>query len=203
MHEISAWVLGPPRDITRGVHSPRRLPSPRYVPSSGVLNLSTAYSTTQLCRLISSCSRVQGVPVQGILSPHSGLPRRKYSCPLAVGSPCTRQPKLSAMLGVPRLRGFDPRGAALVSRAVIHRQRASLPSSGSDSSRSPRRRRPSYLETSAHEVIRRASYEPLRAHRLPDGTFFSVLSASSVASSSLTANLLEYFGPTFVQLLQE
>jgi len=75
--EISAWVLVPPRDITGGVHSPRRLPSLRYVPSSGVLNLSTAYSTTQLCRPISSRSRVQGIPVQGILSPHSGLPHRK------------------------------------------------------------------------------------------------------------------------------
>jgi len=34
------------------------------------------------------------------------------SCPLAVGPPCTRQPKLSSMPGVPRLRGFDPCGAA-------------------------------------------------------------------------------------------
>jgi len=36
---------------------------------------------TRLRRLVSSCSRVQGIPVQGLLSLRSGLPRRKYLPP--------------------------------------------------------------------------------------------------------------------------
>jgi len=52
--------------VTGCVHSSRGFPSPRYVPSAGAHNLSTAFSAPRLHGLVSSRSRIQGVSlVQG------------------------------------------------------------------------------------------------------------------------------------------
>jgi hypothetical protein len=69
--------LVPLRGSTGCVHFTRGFPSPRYVPSAGALNLSTAFSAHRLHGLVSSRSRVQGVSlVQG----NAFSPQR--SCPL-------------------------------------------------------------------------------------------------------------------------
>jgi len=63
--ETSCQGFVPHRDFTAARPLPRGLPSPRYVPSSGVLSLSTVYSALRLCRLVPSHSRVQGPPRSG------------------------------------------------------------------------------------------------------------------------------------------
>jgi len=51
----------PSCDVSGRVHSPRGFPGPRYVPSAGALNLSTAFSALRLHGLVSSRSRIQGI----------------------------------------------------------------------------------------------------------------------------------------------
>jgi len=69
------------------VHFPRGLPVPRYVPSSGVLSLSTVYSALRLCRLVPSRSRVQGtLSSRGFSLRAASPPRRRCSAPLPFGS---------------------------------------------------------------------------------------------------------------------
>jgi hypothetical protein len=70
--------LVPLRGLTGCVHLCRGFPSPRYVPSAGVLNLSTAFSAHRLHGPVSSRNRVQGVSlVQGLpFSAQRSCPRR-------------------------------------------------------------------------------------------------------------------------------
>ena len=99
----------PHRGIT-GVHPlSRRMPSLRFVPSSGFLNLSTVSSAHRLCRLVSSRSHVQG-------STRSGASLSAQPCSLAKAvAPVLLclEAVLSPLLQSPQLRGFDPCGAAL------------------------------------------------------------------------------------------
>jgi hypothetical protein len=74
----------PSRDITGRRPLARGLPSPRFVPSSGFRNLSTVSSADKLCELVPSRSRVQGLAVQGLLSPRSRALSSRACCPLAV-----------------------------------------------------------------------------------------------------------------------
>jgi hypothetical protein len=61
-----AWVSGPLRDITRAQPpNSRRLPSPRFVPSSGFLSLSTSSSAHRLAGLFHPAATFRVLPVQG------------------------------------------------------------------------------------------------------------------------------------------
>jgi hypothetical protein len=117
--------LFPHRGIVGARPQLRRLPSPRYVPSSGFLNLSTVFSALRLCELIPSRSHVQGCRRSGASLPAQtdALIERRF--PLAVvlmttarvgpSGSLTRYPPRSpsSALMRPRLRGFTPREGAL------------------------------------------------------------------------------------------
>jgi hypothetical protein len=62
----------------------RRLPSPRFVPSSGFLNLSTVFSALRLHRLIPSRRHVQGCRRSGASLPAQQSSLIESPCPLAV-----------------------------------------------------------------------------------------------------------------------
>jgi hypothetical protein len=92
--------------LLQGVHLARGLSGPRYVPSSGFLNLSTVCSTLQRCGLIASHSHVQGFPFRGFsrstaaLIHHQAVP------------PCRFRPRTDRLAGchtrAARLRGLAP-----------------------------------------------------------------------------------------------
>jgi hypothetical protein len=100
----------PLRDVTGCVHSSRGFPSPRYVPSAGVLNLSTAFSASRLHGPISSRSRLQGLSlVQGVtFSSQRSFPHRDGLPPCRC-STAARQDESRDHDRRPRLRGLDPR----------------------------------------------------------------------------------------------
>jgi hypothetical protein len=79
---VSALIATP----LQSVYLARGFPSPRYVPSSGVLNLSTACSAPQLAGLFHPTAASRALPVQGFCrsaQPPSLIGR---SCPHAVGA---------------------------------------------------------------------------------------------------------------------
>jgi len=65
----------------------RRLPRPRFGPSSGFLNLSTFFSALQLTGLFHPAATSRVSPVQGLLSPCSHPSSSEGACPQAVGPP--------------------------------------------------------------------------------------------------------------------
>jgi len=82
----------PLRGVTRWRPLSRRIPSLRYVPSAGFLNLSTASSATRLCGLVSSHSHVQGFR-SGVCPRQAAVPTRRRPCPLVlIGVPLTGCP---------------------------------------------------------------------------------------------------------------
>ena len=100
-----AGGLFPLRGVTRWRPLSRRIPSLRYVPSSGFLNLSTVSSATRLCGLVSSHSHVQGFR-SGVYSRSAAAPTRRRPCPLVLigvsltGCPAatTRRPDFEALI---------------------------------------------------------------------------------------------------------
>jgi len=73
------------------VHSLRGFPSPRYVPSAGVRNLSTAFSVLQLAGLFHPAAAFRNAwLVQGFKLSQQPPFLVGRSCPLAVGSPPAR-----------------------------------------------------------------------------------------------------------------
>jgi len=119
--DLSCLGLFPHRGVPEGVHSLRERARPRYVPSSGFCNLSTAFSTFPLCGLVSSRCHVQGSSRSGVLSPsRRGRDSSPRPCPRAVGPRLLtdQYPIISdrAVFGChkrfPRLRGFAPRSDA-------------------------------------------------------------------------------------------
>jgi len=119
-------------------------------------------------------SRVR--PVQGLLPPRSCDPVTRFTCPLAVGVPVTRHPKITAMPGRLDFEAFIHTETR--SHTVwFYPGRRPLPSSGRSSSRSPARRLPPGSPgRSAHELgalhLRVAAEAPTRSYRSP---LFSVL----------------------------
>jgi hypothetical protein len=107
----------PLRDITGARPLVRRMPSLRFVPSSGFLNLATVCSGHRLCELVPSRSHVQGSLRSG--ASLSAQPRSlsRAICPHAVGVDRSSHRRLrthtKATDRAPRLRGFVPREAAL------------------------------------------------------------------------------------------
>jgi hypothetical protein len=67
------------------VHFPRRLPSLRFVPSSGFLSPTTVSSALRLCELVSSRSHVQGSCRSGASLPAQRRSLIESPCPPAVG----------------------------------------------------------------------------------------------------------------------
>jgi hypothetical protein len=63
----------------------RRLPRPRFGPSSGFLNLSTFFSALQPTGLFHPAATSRVSPVQGLLSPCSHPSSSEGACPQAVG----------------------------------------------------------------------------------------------------------------------
>jgi hypothetical protein len=68
------------------VHS-RGLPAPRFAPSSGFRNLSTASSAPELAGLFHPAATFRDPLVQGLLSPRRHPPSSEGACPLAVAAP--------------------------------------------------------------------------------------------------------------------
>jgi hypothetical protein len=66
-------------------------------PSSGFLNLSTAFSATWLLGLFHPNAMYRVRPVQGLLSSCSCSPSSEERCPLAVAGTKTHQPKPAAI----------------------------------------------------------------------------------------------------------
>jgi hypothetical protein len=77
--------LFPLRGVTAWRPLARRIPSLRYVPSPGFLNLSTACSATRLCGLVSSHSHVQGFR-SGVCPRLAAAPTRRRPCLLALAA---------------------------------------------------------------------------------------------------------------------
>jgi hypothetical protein len=117
----SARVSVPLRDITRTRPQSRKLPKPRFIPSSGSLNLPTVCSARELRGLFHPRAASRAPPVQGLLSPRSGPSLVEKAGPLAVGSPGARRPFSASAPDGPRLRGVVPREAAF--RAVRNKPR--------------------------------------------------------------------------------
>jgi hypothetical protein len=77
--------LFPLRDITGCVHSTRGFPSPRYVPSAGVLNLSTAFSASGSAGLFHPATASRTFARSGAyLICAAAASSSEASCPLAV-----------------------------------------------------------------------------------------------------------------------
>jgi len=76
------WSFVPLRDIESSVHSMRRFPRLRYVPSSGFHSLSTACSASSFTGLFHPANHVQGSLVRGLLPPHSRPPSSGGATPM-------------------------------------------------------------------------------------------------------------------------
>jgi len=99
-----AWVFFPLRDITRAQPLLARLPTSRYVPSSGFRILSTVCSAHALASLFHPAATSRVLSVQGLLSPRSHPSSSEGACPLAVVSPslCTLAPTFAEARAFPR-----------------------------------------------------------------------------------------------------
>jgi hypothetical protein len=112
--------LFPHRGITEvRPHFSRRLPSPRYVPSSGFRNLSTVSSALRLYRLVSSRSHVQGSSRSGASLPAQPSSLIESPCPLVVVVPSPRRQAQRPRFRGPPATGCQARGR-LDFEALIH-----------------------------------------------------------------------------------
>jgi len=89
----------PTRGAARSSHSTRGVPLPRYVTSSGFLNLSTFCSATWFCRLISSYNHVQGSFRSGVSLFVQPSFVSEGACPLVVAVPNAQHLAISAAFG--------------------------------------------------------------------------------------------------------
>jgi len=104
------------------VHSPRGFPSPRYVPSSGALSLSTSYSALRLAGLFHPAATFRALLVQGLLSRRSHPSSSEGASPLAVGHRL-----LIGRNRCPQPASSTPRFFSASSSVQIVRQLASRP----------------------------------------------------------------------------
>jgi len=83
--------LVPLRGSTGCVHFTRGFPSPRYVPSAGVLNLSTAFSASGFAGLFHPAAASRDIcSFRGLPSPRSRrFPHRKRAAPLPLFAGCS------------------------------------------------------------------------------------------------------------------
>lgn len=95
-----------------GVHVRKDIPSPRFVPSSGALSLSTFFSAHELAGLFHPAAVFRTHPVQGlILSAQPYFLVESLLCPLVVVAASLIGRPVSTKTA-PRLRGFAPREGA-------------------------------------------------------------------------------------------
>lgn len=138
----------PSLDISLPRPQARGVPSPRFVPSSGDLNLSTVYSACRVCRLVSSRSRAQGsLSVQGLIHPaqRSALSSSSAPSPLALDtSPASEWPAYPS-LDLEALLHAGPRAVSLVISRPPGRSLHRIPRS----SRCSRRRGPCFPQRPA------------------------------------------------------
>jgi hypothetical protein len=105
--------LFPLRDITGCVHSTRGFPSPRYVPSAGILNLSTAFSASGSAGLFHPAAASRDIcSFRGLPSQRScRFPHRKRAAPLPLFAGRSPEQVPESTIRRPRLRGLHPRRA--------------------------------------------------------------------------------------------
>jgi len=108
---LPAWVSSLFATPPERVHSPRGFPSPRYVPSSGVLSLSTSYSALRLAGLFHPAAASRALLVQGLLSRRSH-PSSSEGAPPSPLVTHHSSAETDARDGLPRPRGLSPRRAA-------------------------------------------------------------------------------------------
>lgn len=108
---LPAWVSSLFATPPERVHSPRGFPSPRYVPSSGALSLSTFYSALRLAGLFHPAATFRALLVQGLLSRRSHPSSSEGAPPSSLVT--RRSPaEADARDALPRPRGLSPRRAA-------------------------------------------------------------------------------------------
>jgi len=116
--EPPARVLDPRHDITGARPLMRGLPSPRYVPSTGVLSLSTVFSARRLRGLLHPRAMFRASSRSGVCRSRAARPGSSPGrCPLAVGSARPRED----------LAIRTSRRACLDFEALLHARAACVP----------------------------------------------------------------------------
>jgi hypothetical protein len=116
---LPAKAFGPLRDTTRFRPLVAGHPKSHYVPPSGFLNLSAAFSESERHKLISSCNRVQGsLPFKDFSLRTAAIPHRDGLCPLVVTASLLEAAEHRFLLGLGQLRGFAPCEDAFFSTGV-------------------------------------------------------------------------------------